>query len=352
MVTKEKLPLIQGVKKVEIKVKASKNYSVIINDNLDELENLVKDLKGEKVAIITDQNVKKIYGNCLDKYFKSKQIFHYELASGEDSKCQTKYFEILNFLASNNFSRKDTIVAFGGGVTGDLTGFVASTFVRGINLIQVPTTLLAMVDSSVGGKTAINLEQGKNLVGTFYQPSLVYINTSFVSTLPKRELDSGFGEVIKYCFLSADLTCDDVKNNDLIDIVYKCVKIKRDIVEKDETESGDRKLLNLGHTVGHAIEKASNFTLSHGESVLKGLKISLDISLKLDVITKENYLKGLEILKISNCDLNCPYQKDVLIDYIKSDKKLSGKKVDFILVNDQLLSQIESIEYDKLYDLL
>ena len=337
---------------MEIKVKASKNYSVIIKDNLDDLESLVSAFPCEKVAIITDQNVKNLYGNLLDKYFKNKQIFHYDLASGEDSKNATKYFEILNFLASNNFSRNDLIVAFGGGVTGDLTGFVASTFVRGITLIQVPTTLLSMVDSSVGGKTAINLEQGKNLVGTFYQPSLVYINTEFVKTLPKRELNSGLGEIIKYCFIGGDLTLEDVRSGNLKNTIYKCVKIKRDIVEKDEKESGDRKLLNLGHTVGHAIEKASNFSISHGECVLKGLKISLDISLKLGVLSKENYSKGLEILNLSSCDLNNEYSKDELINFIKSDKKGNGEKVDFIVVNDKLLSQVESIEYSKLYNLM
>ncbi len=337
---------------MEIKVKASKNYSVIIKDNLDGLESLVGGLTCEKVAIITDQTVKSLYGNLLDKYFKNKQIFHYELASGEDNKNATKYFEILNFLANNNFSRNDLIVAFGGGVTGDLTGFIASTFVRGITLIQVPTTLLSMVDSSVGGKTAINLDAGKNLVGTFYQPSLVYINTEFVKTLPKRELNSGFGEIIKYCFLGGDLTLKDIKSGDLQNIIYKCVKIKRDIVEKDETESGDRKLLNLGHTVGHAIEKASNFSLSHGECVLKGLKISLDISLKLGVLSKENYSKALEILKTSSCNLDNEYDKDVLMSFIKSDKKGNGTKVDFIVVNDQLLSQVESLEYSKLYNLM
>ncbi len=337
---------------MEIKVNASKKYSVIINDNFDLFESLVSTFGGEKVAIITDQNVKNIYGNCLDKYFKNKQIYNFELPSGEDSKCAQKYFEILNFLASNNFNRKDLIVAFGGGVTGDLTGFVASTFVRGINLIQVPTTLLSMVDSSVGGKTAINLDAGKNLVGTFYQPSLVYANVSLLKTLPQREVNSGLGEIIKYCFLSNDLTIDDIKENNLQNVVYKCIKIKRDIVERDEKESGDRKLLNLGHTIGHAIEKASNYKISHGESVLKGLKFSLDISLKLGILSQEKYLLALEILKLCNCDINCQYSKDQLFGYIKNDKKSQGDKVDFIVVNDKLLSQVESIEYNKLYNLM
>ncbi|MBQ9782076.1 MAG: 3-dehydroquinate synthase [Clostridia bacterium] len=337
---------------MEIKVNASKKYSVIINDNFDLFESLVSAFGGEKVAIITDENVNKIYGNCLDKYFKNKQIYHYELQSGEDSKCAGKYFEILNFLANNNFNRKDAIVAFGGGVTGDLTGFVASTFVRGITLIQVPTTLLSMVDSSVGGKTAINLDAGKNLVGTFYQPSLVYANVSLLKTLPQREINSGLGEIIKYCFLSNDLTIDDIKENNIQNIVYKCIKIKRDIVERDEKEGGDRKLLNLGHTIGHAIEKASNFEISHGESVLKGLKFSLDISLKLGIISHEKYLLALEILKLSKCDIDCQYSKDELLAYMKNDKKSQGDKVDFIVVNDNLLSQMESIEYSRLYNLM
>ncbi len=337
---------------MEIKVKASKNYSVVIQDNLDRLESLVSNFKVDKVAIITDQNVLNLYGNCLDKYFSSKQVYHYTLPSGEDSKSFENYIKILNFLADNDFNRNDLIVAFGGGVTGDLTGFVASTYVRGIKLIQVPTTLLSMVDSSVGGKTAINLGAGKNLVGTFYQPSLVYISTEFIKTLTNVELNSGLGEVIKYCFLSKDLTSTDIKNADYKTIIYKCISIKKSIVEKDETETNERKLLNLGHTVGHAIEKASNFTLSHGESVLKGLKIALDVSLKLGVLSRENYLKGLEILKLSNTKLNNEYSKELLISYIKKDKKSKGDKVDFIVVNDQLLSQVISIEYSQLLKLM
>ena len=336
---------------MEVKVKASSSYSVIIKDTIKDFANYVQDLKGEKVAIFSDSNVDSLYGGELDFAFKGKEIYYFDFPAGEKSKSAETYVKALNFLAKKGFKRSDTIVAFGGGVTGDLAGFVASTYMRGINLMMVPTSLLSMVDSSVGGKTAINLESGKNLAGAFYQPSLVYICLEFLNTLDRREVLSGMGEVIKYSFIG-DVSCEDIKNGITENLIYKCVKIKADIVEKDEKEGSIRKLLNLGHTVGHAIEKATNYAITHGECVLLGMVKTIEISRKMGVLTEENAVKAMEILNLSGARLSLSFDKDGLIGFIKSDKKGSADKVDFIVINNDLKSEVKSLEINKLYELL
>ena len=338
---------------MEIKVSASKDYSVIIKDSLCELKSYAKQvIKGDKIAIITDKRVEKLYLKQVEEIFSDSEVYTYVVNGGEESKSITCYYEILEFLAENTFKRNDTIIALGGGVIGDLAGFTASTYMRGINLIMIPTTLLAMVDSSVGGKTAINLKSGKNLAGSFYQPSLVYISTEFLKTLPDREVLSGLGEIVKYSFIGSGLTLDEIKQGVNGSLIYKCVDIKRQIVENDERESGERKLLNLGHTVGHAIEKAENYTLSHGECVLKGLYYSLEISKKLGVLNNANYLKGLEIISASGYNNFSVYDKTDLIKYIKTDKKGVKDSVDFIVIDSDLKAQVKRISIKDLTDLL
>ena len=337
---------------MEVLISASKDYSVIIKDDLSCLKEHVKSLSGEKVAIIMDSNVFALYDGVLDDAFFGKEIYRYEFKSGEDSKNAENYINILNFLAEKGFKRKDTIVAFGGGVVGDLAGFVAGTYMRGINLIMIPTTLLSMVDSSVGGKTAINLKSGKNLAGVFNQPSLVYISLAFLKTLPKREILSGMGEVIKYAFIGDTISYDDIKNGINKELIYKCVQIKAEIVSKDERESGERKLLNLGHTVGHAIEKAGNYLISHGECVLLGIKKAIKISQIVNGLTDENAKKAEELLELSGSKLSISFDKNELFTFIKSDKKGQGEKVDFVLLNNKLKSEIKSLNLKDIYDLL
>ena len=284
--------------------------------------------------------------------FNDYSVFNYVVNGGEESKSITCFYEILEFLAENEFKRNDTVIALGGGVIGDLAGFTASTYMRGINLIMIPTSLLAMVDSSVGGKTAINLKSGKNLAGCFYQPSLVYINTEFLKTLPDREILSGLGEVVKYAFIGSGLTTEDLKGGITPSLIYKCVDIKRQIVENDEKESGDRKLLNLGHTVGHAIEKIENYNLSHGECVLKGLYYAVEISKKLGTLNNSNYLKSLEILSLSGYNNFTNYDKTELEKYIKTDKKGVKDSVDFIVIDNDLKAKVQRISIKDLTDLL
>lgn len=332
----------------ELKVCASKNYTITITEGLGCFsERIAPFLKGENVAIITDDTVDRIYGKVLEELLVGKKIYKSVVRHGEKSKNAKNYIKIINELAENGFTREDSVIAFGGGVVGDLAGFVASTYMRGITLIAVPTTLLSAVDSSVGGKTAIDLNAGKNLCGTFYQPSAVYINTEFIRTLPKKEIKNGLGEVVKYAFLSDIVTASDIKNIDE-KLIYKCLKIKRDIVEKDERESGERALLNLGHTVGHAIEKLSSYTLPHGECVVKGLVYSIEISRRIYGLTNETVSRMYDLLKSVKVGLTTPYPAETLAKQVYADKKRKGDDVNFVAVKDIGKPEIVKIKISEL----
>ena len=335
----------------EIKVNASKNYSVFIEKDFSFFKKEAeKIIKGQKILILTDSNVDSLYPNAFVGLFCGKQVYKFVIQAGEESKNATNFLEIINFLAKNSFTRKDTLVAFGGGVVGDLGGFVASTYMRGICFINVATTLLSAVDSSVGGKTAIDLEYGKNLVGTFYQPDMVYINVDFLKTLPSKEQANGYGEIIKYVFLSDTLTLDDF-SGELSVLIEKCVKIKRDIVERDEKESGERKLLNLGHTVAHAIEKLSSFTIPHGLAVAKGLKKALEISAKYYNLDDTTVEKALKIISCKNHDLTIPYADKEILTALENDKKSTFNGVDFVLIDNTLRAKIVPLTFEELKEL-
>lgn len=327
----------------EIIVNASKKYVITIRNDFSLFNEKVKPfIKGEKAAVLFDENTFSLYKNLISEDFFGAKIYKYVICAGEKSKNAENYLILLNKLAEDGFTRNDAFITFGGGVVGDLGAFVASTYMRGITLIAVPTTLLSMVDSSVGGKTAINLDKGKNLCGTFYQPSAVYINTEFLKTLPEREIKCGLGEILKYRYLS------DGKNKiDALDIdenlIYTCLKIKSEIVEKDETESGLRKLLNLGHTFAHAIEKASDYGLSHGECVAKGIYFSLKISANYYGYGKERIFEYEKIAGKCGIDVYCDYPIETLIEITGSDKKRSGDKIDFVLIDEKLKPQIVRI---------
>ncbi|MBQ9485311.1 MAG: 3-dehydroquinate synthase, partial [Clostridia bacterium] len=220
-----------------------------------------------------------------------------------------------------------------------------------ITLVSVPTTLLSAVDSSVGGKTAIDLAAGKNLCGTFYQPSAVYIALSFLRTLPKREVQSGLGEVIKYAFLSDTVNAEDIKRADG-ELVFKCLKIKRDIVNADEKENGARALLNFGHTVGHAIEKLSGYRLSHGLCVAKGMACAVAVSQRIYGLSDQTVAKMRQLLEISKHDLTNTFSAADITDAIKADKKRKGDCVNFIVVKDIGKPQIVKIRFSVLAEII
>ena len=336
------------------------SYNILIEKGL--LNKLGEELKniyfGEKIFIITDENVDKYYGSKvkdeLDKIgYKTRKMV---LAPGEKTKSFSTLPSIYNELLDFKLTRKELIITLGGGVIGDLGGFAASTFLRGVSFIQIPTSLLAQVDSSVGGKVAVDLEKGKNLVGSFYQPKAVFIDPDVLNTLPEKFYKDGMAEVIKYgCIKDRDFfymlkslkSREEVMNN-IEDILYKCCYIKKSVVERDEKDLGERMLLNFGHTLGHAIEKYYNFTgYSHGEAVAIGM---YNISLKSEDegITEKGVAEEIKEILI-NYDL--PYKVDIkdnnkIIDTISLDKKNIGNVLKVIL----LKSIGESIIYDTTSD--
>ena len=317
----------------KLNVKTQKEYDIVVTRGLGGFSDFVcQRATGKKLAIFTDDVVDGLYSDVVARSLAGYEVFKIVIPNGEGSKNVDRYYSALCALAENGFTRGDTVLTLGGGVVGDLGAFVASTYMRGIGLIAVPTTLLSMVDSSVGGKTAIDLPTGKNLVGTFYQPDGVFINLDFLETLPLREINSGMGEVVKYAFLGGAVDSVLISAGVSEELILECLKIKRDIVSADEKEAGVRKLLNLGHTVGHAIESLSAYSLSHGECVARGMVVSVNVSQKLGLMDQSEAEEARSLIAASGCDLDCPYSVDEIMAKIKNDKKSSAGGVDFVAV--------------------
>ena len=338
----------------KITVNASKTYDVIIEKgSLDRVGEFAKEVNlSGKACIISDSNVAPLYfdrvKNSLEK--SGFSVISYVFPAGEKSKNAKVYIEILNFLAENNLSRKDTLFALGGGVTGDLTGFCAATYMRGINFVQIPTSLLACVDSSVGGKTGIDLECGKNLAGAFYQPRAVIFDPKVLSTLPEDYFSDGMAEIIKYAMIRGKgidkLLLEDADTN-LEEIITRCVEIKRDIVAEDEFEGGIRKILNFGHTAGHAIEAEADFSLSHGRCVAVGMYIVTKAWEKRGLCRKGTCDILKQMLDKHNLKTSCPYSPEVLSERAKNDKKASGGFVDLIVPDSLGECHSEKITMDE-----
>jgi len=284
-------------------------------------------------AVVTDGNVSALYLEGVEKSLEASglRVISFVIVPGEQSKTGETFLEILNWLAENKMTRTDIIVALGGGVVGDLAGFVAACYLRGIQFVQVPTTLLAMVDSSVGGKTAIDLASGKNLAGAFYQPSLVLCDTLVLETLPEEVLRDGCAEVIKYGMfgsreLLGKLDSDFLKTSP-VPIIAKCVAMKRDIVQMDEFDTGERMILNLGHTIGHAIEKLSGYEISHGVAVATGMAIDTRAAVRMNLCPQE----CLCILERLLCQYGLPnrtnYTAKELFEAALNDKKRTGGEI-------------------------
>ncbi len=322
-----------------VTVDASRKYDVIIGKNLlkDANKYILKNTECESVVIVTDDNVEKLYLSQLIGVLKKSflNVYSFVIPNGESSKNADNYIKLLNFCAENKITRTDAIIALGGGVVGDLTGFVAATYLRGIKFVQIPTTLLAQVDSSVGGKTAIDLDCGKNLAGAFYQPEAVLCDLDTLNTLKDNVFTDGCAEVIKYAVLgNEELFChlmERGKNFDREYVVYECVKMKRDIVAEDEFDTGKRMLLNLGHTVGHGVEAASGYTISHGSAVAIGMATVARVSYKNCICGIECADKIERILKTFNLPTECTFDEDTLYKIMLSDKKRAGKTLNIIV---------------------
>lgn len=335
----------------QIKVKASKNYTITIDNGFESFKTQVLPIiTDDSVAIITDSNVAPLYLEQLKSILTGKTVHTYIMPAGEENKNAENYINIVNFLAKVGLNRKSTVIGLGGGVVGDISAFSASTFMRGVRYIAVPTTLLSMVDSSVGGKTGIDLDGGKNLLGTFYQPDAVYINVEALKSLPEREITSGLGEIMKYAFIDCRITTSDVLIKDYTSLIVKSLKIKRDIVERDERESGERMLLNFGHTIGHAIEKLYDYKVSHGECVIKGMAYAIKISNKYGYLSDEEVQFVIDYLKISGVDLEVPFSKEEIISVMKSDKKASGDSVNFVFAKGLFNVFVKKVKFSEILE--
>ena len=303
------------------------------------------EIQDKKICIITDSRVKGFYADEVRDELKDncKGIFVYDFPDGEQSKNLDTVKNIYTYLIQNKFDRKDLLLALGGGVVGDTTGFVAATYLRGVDFVQIPTTLLAQVDSSIGGKTGVDFDQYKNMVGAFYMPKLVYMNVSTLKTLDDRQYYSGMGEVLKHGLIKSASFYEWILDNlyeihdrnldTLEDMVYKSCTCKKIVVEKDPTEKGERAILNFGHTIGHAIEKAKNFELMHGECVALGCIAAAYISWKRELLSKDEFYEIRDMFVPFNLPITIEdIDPEEIYNLTTSDKKMEGDKIKFILL--------------------
>ena len=312
-----------------------------------------------KVAVLTDDVVDPLYGGDVQTSLEKSgfEVCRYAVEHGEEHKNLTVWAQMLDFLAVNQLTRTDVIVALGGGVVGDMAGFAASAYLRGIPFMQIPTTLLAMVDSSVGGKTAVNLPAGKNLAGAFNQPIAVLCDPDTLRTLAAEFFADGAAEIIKYGVLNDktlfELLKDGCWHDQIVPVIETCVRSKAKLVEEDERDTGSRQLLNLGHTIGHAIEKCSHFAVSHGHAVAVGMVYAARIAVSLGVCPEESAAWIKEALIANHLPVSCSYTAEELCSAALSDKKRAGSTITLVLphmVGDCRLHKVSVDELLRLID--
>lgn len=334
--------------KVNLDKKNSSSYEIRIGkDILDRMTLLIaKDHKAGRYAVITDDCVYAIYGKKFVDALKDigLKTFLIEFTAGEASKNIKTVLDIAGKLMESGADRETCLVALGGGVVGDIVGFVASVFMRSVPYIQIPTTLVAQVDSSIGGKTGVDLSFGKNLLGTFYQPQAVFVNLSFLDTLPEKEFNNGLAEIIKYgiiddekMFCALEDNMNALKSKDtkfMSNIIENCCHIKKSVVEIDEKEQGLRRILNFGHTLGHALEAISKFTITHGEGVAMGMVAAARISEKMGYLENKASGRIETLIRQAGLPVKIPKSLDVekIIVQLKMDKKKKNDVIHFVLL--------------------
>jgi 3-dehydroquinate synthase len=321
-----------------ITVNTSKNYDILIGSGLLDKAGAYTAgvIKGRTAAIVSDDHVDALYGArlCASLEAAGFTVVRHVVPHGERSKNASSFIALLNFLAGAQLTRTDTVIALGGGVVGDLAGFAASSYMRGIGFIQIPTTLLAAVDSSVGGKTAIDLDAGKNLAGSFYQPDLVLCDHMLLDTLSEDCYRDGLAEVIKYGVIADSQLFDMLRppiKLQIEEIIARCVTIKRDVVIIDEKEKGPRKLLNFGHTVGHAVEACSNYEISHGKAVAIGMAVIARASSKMGICDDATSGQIVALIKSFGLPVSVDFSAKELSAAALSDKKRSGQKITLVV---------------------
>lgn len=320
-----------------IQVHASRQYDVCIGKNiLKDIGEHIRSLFGPdtRIAVVTDDTVDRLHGEALEGALDEIDFVKFVFPAGEASKSIATYSALLEFLARHQLTRTDAVLAFGGGVVGDLAGFAAATYLRGIPFIQVPTTLLAAVDSSVGGKTAVDLGAGKNLCGAFWQPHLVLCDYTLLDTLSDEIFADGMAEVIKYGVIRDTALFQRLHQPvrpDPEDVIAACVAIKRDIVEADEQDRGVRALLNFGHTAAHGIELCSDYQISHGRAVAQGMVIASRGAWKLGLCQGDIAQRLCDLLSLHQLPTCCDFSPRQLAQAALSDKKRSGDTITLIL---------------------
>ncbi len=355
------------MKLIKLKVKAGQQkYPIFIGNNIiGKLQGLLKKnfIKFNQCLIIIDKKVpKKLISKILNSLPKNNVLIHY-FSANEKNKNQRSIDKILSILLNKSFNRNDCVISVGGGITGDVSGFAASIFKRGLKFVNIPTTLLSQVDSSIGGKTGINSKYGKNLIGAFYQPSLVISDICFLKSLPKREIICGYGEVLKHAIIADKKFFTFLKNNGskilnlkspLVEqAIFKSCSIKKRVVEADEKEIGLRKILNFGHTFAHAYEATLGYSkkLNHGEAVILGIKTAAKFSLLNKILSIEefklieNHLNKLNLLKNIN-KLFSIKDLNKILSFMKKDKKNDTNKINLVLLKE-IGSPIYKLQFDE-----
>ena len=352
------------MKKINVEV-SDTTYPVFVGRGI--LNHLKPQLKKygrfKNFFVVIDRNVAKYHLKKIKRAIgRHKKLFYYELKPGESSKSHDQLRKIYDALIKNNYGRDTLVLSIGGGVTGDLAGYLAATYMRGLQLVHIPTTLLSAVDSSIGGKTAINFNGYKNIIGAFYHPNLVLIDSEFLDTLPAKEYIAGMGEVIKFAYISSpelyNLINDNfqsiLKKEEKItdEIILRCAAIKAGVVSNDEKENGLRKILNFGHTYGHAFESASGFKIKHGLCVIYGIVAELFLSNKMGVLSRKKLIKYLELpgkFRLKNTLQDMDFEK--IYEIMLADKKNRNGKIKFVLLSDlgKILLDVEAGKRDILY---
>lgn len=334
--------------KLSVKINESeKSYPIVIRNNsiADLREEILEIIGRNNYLVVISEKVYKLYGKVLK--FPKNNLFI--LKDGEKEKNFKTYKKILEKALKLKLTRNDYIIAVGGGVCGDIAGFAASTYMRGIKLVQIPTTLLACVDSSVGGKTGIDTDYGKNLIGAFYQPNAVLINTNFLKTLDERQFKTGLGEVVKYAFIEKSCRCDEEFNlinflslnsekilsrscDVMEELIRVCVCLKISVVEKDEREGGLRKILNFGHTYGHAIEYLTKYKkYTHGEAVVKGIEFVFEMAFRMGIVVDSYKFVAQDLIKKYGFKSIPDMSLSKIIEAMKLDKKATSDGIVFIM---------------------
>lgn len=360
-------------KRLEVLYEKKPCYDIVIERSFD---SLAKELarfspEGKRFCIVTDSQVGPLYGDVLKEILEpmAKEVKQFSFPVGEASKTLSTVKDLYCFLIEHHFERKDMLIALGGGVVGDLTGFAAATYLRGIDFIQIPTSLLAQVDSSIGGKTGVDVDCYKNMVGAFKMPRLVYINISVLATLDKRQFFNGFAEVMKHglikdgayyeWMIGKSYEIDDREPDILEEMIYRSCQIKKAVVEADPKEKGERALLNFGHTIGHAIEKDKNFALQHGECVALGCVAASYISWKRGLLSLEEYYEIRDMFVLFQLPIGIEQiEAEKILALTKSDKKMEQGRIKFILLEgigraiidhtvteEEILAGVEEIIY-------